>query len=31
MSALGVYSLHGGGVGLCTVFLLPGSQHLAGQ
>lgn len=31
MSGAGVYSLHGCGVGLCTLFLLPGSQHLAGQ
>lgn len=31
VSGAGVYSVHGCCVGLCTLFLLPGSQHLAGQ
>lgn len=31
VSAVGVYSLHGGGVGVRALLLFPGTQHLAGQ
>lgn len=31
VSGISVYSVHGRGVGLRAVFLLPGAQHLAGE